>query len=66
MQSSDRVDLRDFLDGLVTTDEDVAMLHRVRALDSLGPVEYLKFLEAFTDLHPPTREIPPHHEPFVL
>lgn len=66
MQSSDRVDLRGFLDGFVTTAEDVAMLHRVRSLDSLDPVEYLRFLLAFTDLHPPTREIPPRHEPFVL
>jgi len=66
MRSNGTPDLGGFLDGMITTAEDVAMLHRVRSLDSLDPVEYLRFLLAFTDLHPPTREIPPRHEPFVL
>lgn len=59
-------DLEGFLDGMTTTPEDVLALHRVRSLDSLDPVEYLRLLLAFADLHPPTREIPPRHEPFVL
>jgi hypothetical protein len=66
MQSNETPDLDGFLDGVTTTPEDVEALARVRSLDYLGPVEYLRFLIAFSALHPPTREIPPRHEPFVL
>jgi hypothetical protein len=66
MRSNGAPDLDGFLDGFVTTPEDVAALDRVRSLNYLEPVEYLRFLLAFADLHPPTREIPPRHEPFVL
>ena len=66
MRSNGTPDLDGFLDGVVTTAEDVAALARVRSFNYLEPVEYLGFLMAFADLHPPDREIPPRHEPFVL
>jgi hypothetical protein len=66
MASRNAPDLDGFLDGLMTTEADRAALLAIRALDRLDPYEYLRFLEAFTDQHPPTREIPPRHEPFVL
>ncbi len=66
MQSKRAPDLEDFLAGLITTAEDNAALLRVRSLDSLSPDEYLRFLLAFTEQHPPTRELPSRHEPFVL
>lgn len=66
MPSRRTPDLEHFLDGLTTTAEDKAVLHRVRALDHLEPAEYLRFLLAFAELHPPDREIPPRHEPFEL
>ncbi|HET8796419.1 MAG TPA: hypothetical protein VFO89_01945 [Thermoanaerobaculia bacterium] len=50
----------------MTTEADRAALLAIRALDRLAPDEYLRFLETFTDQHPPTREIPSSHEPFVL
>lgn len=66
MPSRNKADLEDFLAGTVSTQEDSEALHRVRALDTLDPVSYLQFLVTFSELHPPTREIPPRHEPFVL
>lgn len=66
MPSSRRPDLDDFLDAVMTTAEDNGVLHRVRALDHLEPAEYLRFLLAFSDLHPPDRKIPSRHEPFEL
>ena len=66
MQSKRTPDLEDFLAGMVTTPEDNAALEQVRSLDHLGPGEYLRFLMAFTERHPPTRQIPLRHEPFVL
>ncbi len=66
MQSNDRVDLTDFLGGLTTTAEDVAALDRVRTLNRLDAAEYLRFLLQFSASHPPTRDIPPRHEPFTL
>ena len=49
-----------------TTPLDAQKLLEVRQLDRLNPQQYLEFLLAFIDRHPPTREIPPRHEPFVL
>lgn len=66
MRSNETPDLEGFLDGVTTTAEDVVALSLVRSLDHLGPAEYLRFLLAFAASHPPTREIPPRHEPFVL
>ena len=66
MRSNGTPDLDGFLDGVPTTPEDVAALTRARSLDYLEPVEYLRFLIAFAELHPPGREIPSRHEPFVL
>ena len=66
MRSNGTSDLDGFLDGMITTAEDVAVLDQMRSLNYLEPAEYLRFLMAFTDLHPPTREIAPRHEPFVL
>jgi hypothetical protein len=59
-------DLDGFLDEDVTTPLDTDMLERIRSLDALDSVEYLRFLLAFTDAHPPTREIAERHEPFAL
>ena len=66
MPSNDNRDLNDFLGGLETTAGDTAALDAVRHLDHLDPVQYLSFLEQFARRHPPSREIPPRHEPFVL
>jgi len=49
-----------------TTDTDVAALEAVRHLNAMDPYEYLRFLLLFAPQHPPTREIPPFHEPFEL
>ena len=62
MRSNETPDLEGFLDGVPTTPDDVAALARARTLEYLEPVEYLRFLIAFSALHPPTREIPPRHE----
>ena len=59
-------DLTGFLDDTPTTAEDVEALLRVRSYDRLDPMAYLAFLLEFAPQHPPTREIPPLHEPFVL
>jgi hypothetical protein len=59
-------ELDGFLDDFVTTPQDAEMLERIRAHDALDSFEYLRFLLAFTDAHPPTREIPERHEPFQL
>ena len=48
------------------TGEDVEALTRVKVFDRMDPQQYLEFLLAFIDRHPPTREIPPNHEPFRL
>jgi hypothetical protein len=66
MRSPETPDLSGFLDEVGTTAEDVAALLRVRSYDRLDPAAYLAFLEEFAAKHPPTREIPPRHEPFVL
>lgn len=66
MPSNETPDLDGFLDGVTTTPEDVEALARVRSLDYLEPVEYLRFLIAFSERHPATRDIPSRHEPFVL
>lgn len=66
MTSKDRPDLDGFLGGHVTTAEDVAALERVRELDRLDPFSYLEFLVEFSRRHPPTRQVPPRHEPFRL
>jgi hypothetical protein len=65
MPSPDNCDPIDF-STVPTTSEDVEMLRTVRKLDRLGPAEYLEFLLAFSDRHPPGRDIPPKHEPFIL
>jgi hypothetical protein len=49
-----------------TTAEDIAALARVKEYDRMDAQQYLEFLLAFTDRHPPTREIPSRHEPFRL
>lgn len=66
MPSNERIDLSDFLARFNVTEEDVMALERVRSLDRLSPAEYLEFLERFAAAHPPTRDIPGRHEPFVL
>ena len=66
MKSKSDRDLDGFLARTPTTPEDVIALERARSLDCLDPVEYLSFLKAFASSHPPTREIPPRHEPFKL
>jgi hypothetical protein len=65
MQSKDAPEPLDF-PGVPTTAEDIAALSHVKAFDRMDPQQYLEFLLAFTDRHPPTREIPPNHEPFRL
>lgn len=66
MRSTKAPELAGFLDGVTTTRNDIAALEKARALDRLDPVHYLRFLKAFAPKHPPTREIPTRHEPFVL
>ena len=66
MRSKDSLDLTDFMAGFTTTPDDLAALERARAFNCLDPVEYLRFLEEFSPAHPPTRSIPPRHEPFTL
>jgi hypothetical protein len=65
MPSKKNRELIDF-SSVPTTPEDLAMLEAVRALDRLDSHQYLEFLLAFSERHPPTREIPPRHEPFTL
>lgn len=49
------------------TPEDSATLAQVRdQYNVMDPHEYLAFLLQFSKSHPPTREIPPFHEPFKL
>ncbi len=66
MPSIDNRDLKDLFAGVQTTVEEVEALEAVRRLDHLDPVQYLDFLKQFAPRHPPSREIPPRHEPFVL
>lgn len=66
MPSKNTVDLIDFLAETLTTPEDAAALERIRTLDRLDPVTYLRFLRQFEGSHPPDREIPLRHEPFTL
>ena len=66
MRLKSNLDLTDFLDGMITTDEDVAALDRARSFNRLDSFEYLHFLEQFAPAHPPTRNIPERHEPFTL
>ena len=49
-----------------TTEADIAALERARQLNAMDPYEYLRFHLLFAREHPPTREIPPFHEPFEL
>ncbi len=51
---------------VTTTEADVAALEQVRQFNTMDPYEYLRFHLLFAPQHPPTREIPPFHEPFVL
>ena len=61
-EESDRVDFS----SVPTTAADVAALENARTHDRLDPRRYLEFLLAFSERHPPDREIPPRHEPFTL
>lgn len=65
MPSKDSPDRIDF-PNVPTTPEDVRMLQAVRKLDRMDARQYLEFLLAFGDRHPPTRQVPPRHEPFRL
>lgn len=56
----------DFERGVITTPEDTEFLLRARQLNRLDPWSYLEFLRSFAARHPPSREIPPRHEPFRL
>jgi hypothetical protein len=54
------------LAGVPTEAADIAALEVARKLDRLEPLQFLEFLLAFSERHPPDGEIPPYHEPFVL
>ena len=49
-----------------TTEADIAAIERVRELNTMDPYEFLAFHLLFAPQHPPTRDIPPFHEPFEL
>lgn len=66
MRSKKEAETLDLERGVVTTAADTEALERMRSLDRLDPVAYLQFLRAFAKGHPPSREIPPSHEPFRL
>ena len=66
MRSNERVEVLDFETAVPTTAADVDALERARLFNAMDPHEYLAFLLAFTDRHPPGRDIPPFHEPFEL
>jgi hypothetical protein len=66
MPSRNNPDSIDFARGVITTAEDTEFLLRVRQLNRLDPWSYLEFLRSFAERHPPSREIPPRHEPFRL
>ena len=56
-----------FEQDVPTTAEDIAALERARELNRMGPHEYLAFLLAFSEQHPPTRETNSEDdEPFTL
>ncbi|HEX8155410.1 MAG TPA: hypothetical protein VF698_19910 [Thermoanaerobaculia bacterium] len=63
MPSSARADILDLPEP---TAEDVAALRRMRELNRMDPDEYLAFLIAFSERHPPTREVTSWPEPFEL
>ncbi len=66
MQSKKSPELVDLERDIPTTSEDIAALDAVRRLDRMNAREYLEFLLAFSERHPPSRSIPPRHEPFEL
>ncbi len=67
MQSKVRVEALDnFERDVPTTAADVEALERARSLNAMDPYEFLQFHLLFSPHHPPTREIPPFHEPFSL
>jgi hypothetical protein len=67
MRSGERVEPLDtFEQDVRTTNADIAALERVRELDAMDPYEFLRFHLLFAPMHPPTRDIPPFHEPFTL
>jgi hypothetical protein len=65
MGSKNAPDPIDFA-SVPTTSADLAALDESRLAVRLDPKHYLKFLEEFSKRHPPSREIPPKHEPFSL
>ena len=66
MPLNDNRDLASLFTGDATTTTDNAALEVARTLNALNAVEYLHFLMQFAPRHPPSREIPPDHEPFSL
>jgi hypothetical protein len=67
MRSAARVEpLDSFEQDVPTTSEDVAALEFARTQNAMDPHEFLAFHLLFEDRFPPTRDIPPFHEPFTL
>lgn len=58
--------LLNFEADVPTTAADNEALWRVRALNPMGPREYLEFLLTFTEGVPPSREISGTDDPFTL
>ena len=67
MRSGEPIEPLDtFQQDVPTHPADVVALERARTLNTMDPYEFLQFHLLFASRHPPTRDIPPFHEPFTL
>jgi hypothetical protein len=67
MRSNERVEPLDSFElDVPITDADIEALEHARELNAMDPYEFQAFHLLFASQHPPTRDIPPFHEPFTL